>query len=1291
MTSSMLAGERRWASARRGGMTVLGKVAVPKPLNLPSQKLENHGLDPNVEIVPKGSLSWGSRPSSSTSNPWGASAVSPNSDGNTVSPRHPTGRPSSGGGLSRPSTAGSERTHEPSANTWGPNSRPSSASGVLTSNQSTLTTSRPLSAETRPGSSHLSRFAEPTFDNSVAWGPNGTSDKLSIPSKGNDFSLSSGDFPTLGSEKDAKSSEPHDHESHVRPGSASGRTAPFKERNEMSQHDTKSGSVETWTREGPPHVEEHWQGEPHQYLNPNVPPQHFDAWRGPPMNAPGVWYRGPPPPGGPPYPPVPHGGYPMEPFPYYRPQMPPPLANSQQGPPPGPGPRGHHPRNGDFYRPQMPDAFIRPGMPIRPGFYPGPVPYEGYFGPPMGYNHNPNDRDNPFMGMPPGPPVYNMCPPQNPSELGDPHFRGGVRGPGNMYVPEQLDSVPPHEEPRGPYKVLRKRENERNADVDEGSWENQTTTNSLALEKNEQPQPRPSFHKSDTRRNEDMSSRRNTPAENNPPPSRVLGSQNYPSNSKASSESWGKRSEIVTPVSEVAQDVSANPKDASLIQKIEGLNAKVRGASDVASGNLKEEQKNRLVNNPNPKDNSTLTFGTISNTEDLAPPRDINLSKDNTSKSTTASASVVSRQPHHGARKGRPVNQDNDGWRKKSPIPGSENVVHVSAENSETKNTGDSLTPMVDPADGQAQRARMRELAKQRAIQLQKEEEERIREQKAKALAKLEELNRRTTLAADGTTQTAEASATATSVVEQEDVEGSSQKPKTGPDTDTSKVSSDLNTKGQSQAVVQVSNSKNSEQEAVVDAEKPESKTVPVPLSTTQQRKRNNKSSKNKPKVDDVIEGDVAKVSSDPTSHVEVVDSSKDAMQSNSQYNKGQQHSRRMPRNPQANNNNNRSADRFHGNDGVVWAPVRAHNKEDRGDEHSQSQSQSQRVVQDDVVVPAKTSVQTNLKSRRAEMERYVPKPVAKELAQQSSTPSSPMKGALEEDTSEELVAQPVVPVSSDNISKQNKVPMKSQQQGVSVKKNNNNNQKAVGVGVSQKSEVTGETNVMHDWDPSDGWFMPEYPPPTTNTTSTTSVVKDEGGGNKGKKPAPAAYNKSQSRSTVAVAVKNHQDEAEVITERPTSAKENRSTHWQPKPQAQAAAYKGQGGGGEEHHHGGEEGRRERKPRGGGVRIHSPNNNMEDEAPPFEQQQQPGFRKYGQNNRGGGGGRQHNSNNNANINRERPRQNLHYEYQPVGSNKLDGGAGAADGSGNAAGQRYKEKGSGQSRRGGGGGNFYGRQ
>lgn len=46
----------------------------------------------------------------------------------------------------------------------------------------------------------------------------------------------------------------------------------------------------------------------------------------------------------------------------------------------------------------------------------------------------------------------------------------------------------------------------------------------------------------------------------------------------------------------------------------------------------------------------------------------------------------------------------------------------------------------------------MRELAKQHAIQLHNEDEERIREHKAKAFEKLEELNKHTTLGTDGTT-----------------------------------------------------------------------------------------------------------------------------------------------------------------------------------------------------------------------------------------------------------------------------------------------------------------------------------------------------------------------------------------------------------------------------------------------------------------------------------------------------------------------------------------------------------
>uniref|UniRef100_A0A2N9GRC8 BAT2 N-terminal domain-containing protein n=1 Tax=Fagus sylvatica TaxID=28930 RepID=A0A2N9GRC8_FAGSY len=330
----------RWgsSSARRGAMTVLGKV--PKPINLPSQRLENHGLDPSVEIVPKGTLSWGSRSSSSTSNAWGSSTLSPRTDGGTGSPSHLSGRPSSGGSGTRPSTAGSDRAHEPTANAWGPNSRPSSASGALTSNQTSnqsLTSLRPRSAETRPGSSQLSRFAEPLSENPGPWSAAGTAEKL-------------GRFV----EHDFAENYVIDHGSHGRPGSSSGGIALPKERSRASivgdvsvNANLKSGTANSWRRDNHPYSEEgvtasveQWQqGDPQPYPNPSIPPQHYEAWHGPPVTNPPGYFRGPP--GGPPF------GAPVA---------------------PGGAPRGHHPKNGDLYRPHMPDAYIHPGMPMRPGF-----------------------------------------------------------------------------------------------------------------------------------------------------------------------------------------------------------------------------------------------------------------------------------------------------------------------------------------------------------------------------------------------------------------------------------------------------------------------------------------------------------------------------------------------------------------------------------------------------------------------------------------------------------------------------------------------------------------------------------------------------------------------------------------------------------------------------------------------------------------------------------------------------------------------------------------------------------
>ncbi|MCO5582101.1 hypothetical protein L7F22_035991 [Adiantum nelumboides] len=162
----MATGDRRLGSSQlRRGMTVLGKIpAVPKPINLPSQRLENRGLDPSVEIVPRGTFSWGtgrSPPSSSSS--WGTVGLAsspPVSSGPWNSASTSSSLPSSNNNsnLSRPTSAGS--------------ARPASAES-----------SRPLSASTASGR---------------AWGGAVKLEEQVQPSR---FNLTTAEFPTLGSEK----------------------------------------------------------------------------------------------------------------------------------------------------------------------------------------------------------------------------------------------------------------------------------------------------------------------------------------------------------------------------------------------------------------------------------------------------------------------------------------------------------------------------------------------------------------------------------------------------------------------------------------------------------------------------------------------------------------------------------------------------------------------------------------------------------------------------------------------------------------------------------------------------------------------------------------------------------------------------------------------------------------------------------------------------------------------------------------------------------------------------------
>ncbi|KAK9028139.1 hypothetical protein V6N11_067951 [Hibiscus sabdariffa] len=1360
-----LSGERRWASARRSGMTVLGKVAVPKPINLPSQRLENHGLDPNVEIVPKGTLSWGSK-SSSSSNAWGSSTLSPNTDGGSSSPSHLSARPSSGGSGTRPSTAGGDRAPE-STNARGSDSRPLSSSGPLASNQTSLASLRPRSAETRPNSSQLSRFAEPVHEYSGAWGGTGSAEKLGMSSSKDDgFSLTSGDFPTLGSEKDTsgKNMELQEHGSQGRPGSSSG-VAPMKERTGNSVVDIsgnenqKSGAANFWRRENPPYSEdgvrpsmEKWHADPqgpHLYPNTAIPPQHYDAWHGPPINnhPGGVWYRGPP--AGPPYgPPVPPGGFPLEPFPYYRPQVPgTALANPRPVPPPGAGPRGPHSKNGDMYRGPMPDAFVRPGMPIRPAFFPGPVPYEGYYGPPMGYC-NLNEREMPFMGMPAGP-AYNRHPSQNAPDPGVSHARpSGGYGPAKALASEHFESGHPHDK-RGPYKVLLKQH-----DGWEGNDEHRSEDTVTSVVKGDLK--RTSSWENDweaDQRKEEVNTRI-VVEETSTQITDLHGRDSI--SSKVKSSEGVKKSRAYGDISgkkiEHTEDPGAT-KDSSLIQKIESLNAKSR-ASDghYESVCRMEEQKNKsqVVNARAKHFANEIATGSRAAFHDRRPASGISgptsnevgvSSGDKRIDMPAVGADIGRRSAHskHGRtdHRGRERfnSEDVDGWRKKPPVmdsnvkstthfenPSDANVEdHVSLEAleksasySQTRNEGELMPPVYDPSDSEAQRAMMRELAKQRAKQLQKEEEERARDQKAKALAKLEELNRRTQTA-EGLTQKLESVPDMAVQSKQEEskmladdvvpsrseitclVSGptvvadvgqsrelekntvlSNQQPlvstrnahKATPEMHNRSLPLQhrvTNADGALHSHPQVSDGSSSKQkhvghrkkdpnlldksssekynttsttelsnihtDAVVDGA-PSAEAVTneidsfsvssytqnvVNESTMHQKRKSNRSVKIKHKVEEASSvapssSGISKETNHTRSSVEVLKpksseckldpnsfqsptESKDGNrpsaqdlafpheeasgQVNNQWKS--QHSRRMPRNPQA----YKSA--VHSGDAVVWAPVRSQNKAEVTEEvsHKSSAEIVAQVKNDD-------QVQNNPRNKRAEIERYIPKPVAKEMAQQvisqqtiahsdnqtaadeitgradpgflgieCSQQSGTSTGAVGNTTEsrndgrqgrghgswrQRASAEPSLQGLQDGLYSN---PSKNAE--ISTEQKQQQQQKAA-------STLVKEQPKYDEWNTSDGWNMPENPDSTVPPVPVSRHQGMAGRGKrhpfKGQKGGGNNYNSDRKKINNGEADKlNPQSSAPEMVQLDSSAesKENRgvgdrsTSHWQPK------------------------------------------------------------------------------------------------------------------------------------------------
>ncbi|KAF2908378.1 protein MODIFIER OF SNC1 1 isoform X2 [Oryza sativa Japonica Group] len=726
MASSLLTTDKRWAApARKSGMTVLGKI--PKPINLPSQRLENHGLDPNVEIVPKGTLTWGSKPTPTTPNAWNSSSLlSPKNDGSSNSPSHFNGRPSSGGG-SRPSTAGSESLDSPNA--WGSSSRPSTASGTLPSNHLQTTTNRPRSAETRPGSSQLSRFADNSSENmkvSIR-----TIDKSGSSSHGHGFTLSTGDFPTLGSESNSQ----RGHSSKGRPTSSSGKETAQNEQGKsitagpaeeiLSSNSQSADNIKTdqhvydggapFPGTSLPNKAQQPQPYPGNFC---VAPPHFDSWHAPPGHPPdGMWHRGAAPGG--PYRPLgpPGGGFPVEPFAYYGQFQPSSEAAARQGP----GHGGYQPKNGDAYLSVPPSSYMmnQPVIPVRP-VYQGPMSYDGYYGPPRANFNNPNVRDPPFVGGPHQPGILNQFPNQHEKfHPGHPQNRPGKH---ETAPNEHFESDRVHVIQRGQPRILHDnlrgpREVERNAQPAPPLLPH---PNGNRIDVNKRSDIRESFNE------KNRILMKSAPDHRGPAGTSHLSIPENVHSHPREADDGTLRKKFKEDNSVVPDQQPVIKKNVALIEKIESLNNKAR---NVDARNITEpfpsKQAKEMQKSTSSKEDQKLPNEPVLEPSQSELTEIITAGKlGESTRDRTHRRGDSSRSSHHGSSKDSQHEQPPEDALKLAPVMVTDDT---------------SL-------DFESQRAKMRELAAQRAKQLQAEEEERTKQQRAKALVKLEELNRRSSV-----------------------------------------------------------------------------------------------------------------------------------------------------------------------------------------------------------------------------------------------------------------------------------------------------------------------------------------------------------------------------------------------------------------------------------------------------------------------------------------------------------------------------------------------------------------
>ena len=462
--------------------------------------------------------------------------------------------------------------------------------------------------------------------------------------------------------------------------------------------------------------------------------------------------------------------------------------------------------------------------------------------------------------------------------------------------------------------------------------------------------------------------------------------------------------------------------------------------------------------------------------------------------------------------------------------------------------------------------------------------------------------------------------------------------------------------------------------------------------------------------------------------------------QSRVKHNWKSQHLRRNPRNSVA----NKPAEKFAGSSTVIWAPVHPQQKADIS-----TDADSQKTVPEfSTSSKSLHQVQTSSKSKRVEMERYVAKPIVKEMAEQSvsknpiTTAPEMTENVLQKENcggEGTGILQPSVSTAGKSGS-----PSKSRhgngRQGKHGRDHGSPHQrgsvastKALEDGQfrgtvnyhrnNQTEQIAVGSSKDHTTCKSDGWNDGWYVPPETHSSAaeeveangpgTVAVGKDQGMSIHGKQHASRSYKDGGS---------NYSDPRKANKRDPSKAHMQQSGHGVGQQDLPVASKESRGP--EDHvshtavnsnvnrggNHGGREYTRDktyvsqkRDVAGYGQKMtsadtpaqsqnRSTSKEVQGEHHPNSmfQKNTDHSQRFGRGHHDSQGGwgssaqenMHHHHHQRPASNRDRQKQNLHYEYKPVGSHTHDGEQQFKDGSQAEGPPRYREKGQGQQRHGG---------